>query len=54
MDPSSNSKLPEQLPPTPDAMPITQPFAFASRNMLVAAALVAALLLAFGKFIQSR
>lgn len=49
MDPSNDSKLPEQLPPTPDAMPLSQPFAFGSRNTLIAVALVIALFFVFGE-----
>ncbi|CAE6520898.1 unnamed protein product [Rhizoctonia solani] len=42
-----SSKLPEQVPPTADAMPISQPFAIGSRAILIVASLVLAVLIAF-------
>ncbi|KAF8758662.1 Signal recognition particle receptor beta subunit [Rhizoctonia solani] len=42
-----SSKLPEQVPPTADAMPISEPFAIGSRTTLVAVSLVLAVLIAF-------
>ncbi|KEP53863.1 signal recognition particle receptor subunit beta [Rhizoctonia solani 123E] len=42
-----SSKLPEQVPPTADAMPISEPFTMGSRTTLIAVSLVMAILIAF-------
>ncbi|KAJ1309897.1 hypothetical protein OPQ81_006658 [Rhizoctonia solani] len=42
-----SSKLPEQVPPTADTMPIAEPFFIGSRTTLIAASLVLAVLIAF-------
>ncbi|CAE6495616.1 unnamed protein product [Rhizoctonia solani] len=42
-----SSKLPEQVPPTADAMSVSQPFAIGSRTALIAVSLVLAVLIAF-------